>query len=117
MKGIIYADDGTYTVVDPRTLPEAKAQNVARIRLEAAARIEALVDGPQAQMLQWLALGALKDNAGVAFASWPAATRTAWTNNVDPVLTGIAAIRAARTTALAAINAATTNDGADAVIL
>lgn len=101
---------------DPRTLAEAKRQNLWRIGQEAAAAIEAIADGPQAQMVQWLALGALKDNAGAAFAAWPAGTRTAWANNVDPIVTAMAALRTRRAAAVAAITAAGTNAQADAVV-
>jgi hypothetical protein len=103
-------------MMDARTLAEAKRFNIWRIGQAAARRLEEVADGPHAQSIQWLALGALAANSGVAFASWPAGTRNAWNNNVAPIVAAVDTIRIARATAVAAVNAATTNEEADAVV-
>jgi hypothetical protein len=76
MKELRGNPDGTVTIIDNRTLDEAKAGNIERVQKDAAE----LVD--------------------------PLATTTE-----------ITAARTRRTAAIAAVNAATTNDEADAVKL
>lgn len=107
--------DGQLIVTDTRTLAEARAENRARVLQLFGEALANQDDSPAREGAQWLALGMLRDNAGTAFASWPAAQRTLWNNQVQPNVDAVSQLLARLRTARQAIAAATTREAADAV--
>lgn len=102
---------------DDRSLSDAKIEAMARVMGQIEAALGALDDNPTREAAQWLALGMLQANAGVAFASWPAGQRTIWNNQVQPNVDAAVALRTRVIAARAAVAAATTVAQADAVVL
>lgn len=108
--------DGALT--DTRTLADAKAEATERVMTTLIGTVKAAEPDPYILIaLLFLVAGALKDNSGTAFASWPAGTRTAWNNLAQPKIDGAGTLYQRWVAAQTAITAAKTVDAADAVTL
>lgn len=107
---------GVLTPSDSRTLAEAKSDASDRVLASLVATIRTAEPDPYILLaLLFLIVGALKDNSGTAFASWPAGTRSAWNSLAQPKIDGANGLYQRWVTAGTAINAATTVAQADAV--
>ena len=112
----LYGLDGALRQkVDARTLNIARGQAFERLMAGIDAELAKLDDGPTREAQQWIGLALLQQNAGTAFASWPAGDRAIWNAQVKPGVDAVVALRARIVAARQAIAAATTVAQADAV--
>jgi hypothetical protein len=111
MKRIIGNADGSETVIDDRTLDDAQAEAIARIKGEAGARITARY--PDHAQRNALARG-IKLTRMLHLRAW-SPSEAAEAGALETMWAEIDAIRTASNAAEAAVMAATTREEADAV--